>query len=273
MVKKNYHTTLLCVFFLCCVISCEVDLAGFIASKDLDIRLEAANEFNFIKPQWNNFTTTDTYDFIVVSDTHIKGNDTHGLENLKNYLGDAAFVVVTGDITQSCTREELNRFIETANSFNVPCYPVIGNHDIYFGNWSVWRDLIGSTRYRIDTDSTTLFILDSANAFFGDDQINWMQNEMKTAKQNIFIFSHANLFSNNKPSPAQQQFTNNIERSYFISILDSRCKGYFSGHIHDRVINKIRETNFITLEDFVGNKTFCVVHVNTAGITWEFKQF
>jgi 3',5'-cyclic AMP phosphodiesterase CpdA len=257
------------VFFLS---SCELDVLGIFVSEDLDKRLKYASEFNFVKDEWRSLKVGDNYNFIVVSDTHIIGSNAHKFENLKNHINGAKFVVVTGDITQSGTSEELNRFIEISESLGVPCFPVIGNHDIYFNDHN-WHGKIGSTRYRIDTDTSTLFILDSANAFFGEEQIAWFESELKTAKPDTFIFTHDNFFTDNIPNPQRQQFTNYLERSLFISLLNEKCKAVFSGHIHKRVINHIKNTDYVTLEDFIGHKVICRVFVSGGAISWQFENF
>ncbi|GMO25394.1 MAG: hypothetical protein Ta2B_04970 [Termitinemataceae bacterium] len=272
MVKRSMSVLIFFAAFTFLFTNCEIDFAGFCDSTDLDIRLKAADEFVFVKDAWKNLGNLgNDYSFIVTSDTHITGKDAHGLEKLKNKIKGAKFIVVTGDITQSGTEEELKCFADIALDFGIPCYPVIGNHDIYFEHWENWRQILGSTRYRIDSDNTTLFILDSANGFLGESQINWFAAELKTAKENVFIFSHANFFSDQVPSPMQVQFTFYEERAWFISLLDDHCKAVITGHVHKKVYNKIQNTHFITQDDFITQSDFIRVHVKKSEISWEYE--
>jgi hypothetical protein len=161
----------------------------------------------------------------------------------------------------------------TAGNFGalgVPCYPVIGNHDIYFGNWPVWRDMIGSTRFRIDHRNTTLFILDSANAAFGAAQLNWLRNELPTAKNHVFVFTHTNLFVRTPGDIGQ--ITDIRERVRIMSILKGRAEAMLMGHVHQRIIREAGGVNYITIEDFKDNSTYCRVHVSPGGMWYEFEK-
>ncbi|GHV76401.1 hypothetical protein AGMMS49942_12220 [Spirochaetia bacterium] len=250
--------------------ACNVDLPGLIASNELDTRLESKNRFAFLSDADRNLPLGEEYSFIVLTDTHIEGGNAHGLENLKDVLKGASFVVITGDITQNGRREDVRKFIEIARTFGVPCYPVIGNHDIYFDNFSEWRELIGSTRYRIDHSNTTLFILDSANASFGSAQLDWLQDELRTAKNHVFVFTHANLFVH---TPGDiEQVTDTRERARIMAILRGRADAMFMGHVHQRIIREAGGVDYVAIEDFRDNDTYCRVHVSENGIRYEFEK-
>ncbi|GMO53329.1 MAG: hypothetical protein Ta2G_11230 [Termitinemataceae bacterium] len=268
MVKK-----VILFFISAFLLSCEVDIAGIFGSTDLNDRLEDTDTFNFIKPEWKKLSFGDNYEFIVISDIHIIGRNAHGLENLKDHIGRAKFVVLTGDITQSGTQEEVNRFVEIAGTLGVPCFPVIGNHDIYFGNYhDVWRKTIGSTRYRIDADTTTLLVMDTANAFVGKAQFNWLKAQLRTAKPAAFVFTHANFFTDGASTPNQQGLTNRVERAQLVSLLAGSSKAHISGHIHKRIINKVNGTHFLTLEDFKTTQNYCRISVNKENVSWVFES-
>ncbi|GHU74244.1 serine/threonine protein phosphatase [Spirochaetia bacterium] len=262
--------------------SCDMDLLGLLGSRDFEERLDARNTFNFLTTEDRSLTLPDTYSFIVLSDTHIQGGDAHGLEKLKNVINDSLidsdplndikFVVITGDITDHGERKEVQKFIEIARTFGVPCYPVLGNHDVYFGHWSVWKDLIGSSSYRIEGpgSSTTLFIMDSANATWGARQTKWLDNELASAKDRVFVFTHANLFVKN-PGDIEQ-FTDVRERSRIMSMLKGRCDAVFAGHVHRRIIQPTGGVKYITIEDYRTYKTCCRVSVSPAGLSYNFFQ-
>ena len=78
-----------------------------------------------------------SFKFAFVSDTHIGGNT--AAEDLRrtikdiNTNGSLAFVVITGDITEFGSDEELKLAKQILDSLNKPWYLIPGNHD---SNWS-----------------------------------------------------------------------------------------------------------------------------------------
>jgi len=259
------------------VFGCDVDMGGLFGSTDLDIRLKEKNTFKFLKGKDIFPAFGDEYSFIVLTDIHIKDGNAYGLENIKTVIEgnpEIKFAVFCGDITQKGAERDLIKFIEITGNLPIPVYPVIGNHDIYFGNWSVWEKLIGSTSYRINGDSATLFILDSANGFWGKQQIGWLENELKSAHGKatgrVFIFSHHNLFVGSTGSI--QQFADTKERARIVSLLSGKCDMMFTGHSHERLINEAGGTLYVNIEDFTRSKTYCLISVNKTGISYEFKK-
>jgi len=263
---------LLSILLVCVTVSCRVDLFGLFVSTDLDERINEKNNFNFLSAGDHSLSLSNNYSFIVITDTHIEGGDAHGLEKINEVIAnsDIQFAVIGGDITQNGAEQDIKKFIEIARSLSIPVYPVIGNHDIYFSNWSVWKNLIGSTSYRINGDTATLFILDSANAFFGKAQLDWLENELKSADERVFVFSHHNLFAG--PGGNIQQLADTKERARIISLLSGKRGVMFTGHSHERLIMEAGGAQYINIEDFVGNKTYCLVSVTNTGVSYEFRK-
>jgi len=272
--KYFYLVFLWCVFLLSgCEDVFRYDFPGFIASTNLETRWKARNTFNFISSDDRNITLDDTYSFIVVSDTHINNGKAWGLEKLKDVIksdNEIKFAVFTGDISQDGDRKNIEKFIQIAGTLDVPCYPVIGNHDLFFGNWKVWEELIGSTCYRINCGSATLLILDSANSYFGTKQLDWLEDELKKAEGRVFVFSHVNIFVE---YPVELiPLTDIRERAKFISILKGRCDMIFTGHSHFRHVKEIGGIKNINIEDFMNNSVYCQVWVSRDGIKYAFKK-
>jgi predicted phosphodiesterase len=273
MVKKRFWD--LCfpgiLVSLFALAACSVDLLGLFGSNDLDIRLADRNTFHFLTEEDRNLSLGDTYSFIVLTDTHIENGDARDFEALKQAVDPSvAFVVVLGDVTQSGKGEDVQKFIDGAKTLGVPCYPVLGNHDIYFNNWHNWRDRIGSSSYRINGSTATLFILDTANAFYGDDQLKWLARELKTAGDRVFLFTHTNIFVESLAD--LQQHTDVRERARVMSVLEGRCDGMFTGHAHKRIIKNAGGVQYISIEDFKTNKTYCRVQVSPGGIQYRFEK-
>jgi outer membrane protein assembly factor BamB/predicted MPP superfamily phosphohydrolase len=80
-----------------------------------------------------------SFRFIHISDTHIGSPDGKAEEDLRrtvndiNQIQDIAFVVITGDITELGTNEQLKRAKQILDSLHVKYYIIPGNHD---SGWS-----------------------------------------------------------------------------------------------------------------------------------------
>jgi len=262
------------------LLGCNYDFLGFFASSDLGDRLKERDNFVFLAGNnWRSLELGADYSFIVVTDIHIKNGETYGFEGLKEVIGDSAnnikFLVVLGDITQNGSKSDLELFIDiVVNKFGLPCYPVIGNHDLYSGGWQVWRELIGSTNYRVDGRSVTLLIMDSANLFLGEDQMDWLEREVSSASTHLFVFTHANLFTTHIEDPQQATGTN--ERARVASILRDKCAAMFMGHVHEWYTNDIGNVKYITVDAFHAvdrtDRSYCLVRVNGNNVQYEYKK-
>jgi 3',5'-cyclic AMP phosphodiesterase CpdA len=280
-----FPAILSCVLLLSAA-SCSVDIFGLFGSHDFDERFEYRDTFRLLSEEDRalSLPAEDEYSFVVLTDTHIEDGNDQGLGGLiaiidRDSVGtDDRFVVITGDITQNGKQKDVKCFInfvkELKNKKGIPCYPVLGNHDIYFNNWRNWRNLIGSSCYRIGApgSGTTLFILDSANASFGFRQLDWLERELGKTGGHIFLFTHANFFIKDLGFADTQQFTDVRERARVISLLAGRAEAVFSGHIHKRVERESGGVKYIAIEDFKDNKTWCRVYVTKTDTRYEFNK-
>ncbi|MDR2470904.1 MAG: metallophosphoesterase [Treponema sp.] len=239
-------------------------------SNDYDSRFSWRNEFHFLRPADRNPTAAGDYSFIVVSDTHIEDAASAGqFAALGGKLKPSdKFIVITGDVTDDGTREQVQLFIDTAGTFSIPCYPVMGNHDLWTGKGMPWRELIGSTIYRVNAPGVTLLILDAANASLGYEQLEWLTGELRSAEKTAFVFMHNNLFIDSSP-PDIEQFTDIRERARIMWTLKNRCTALFSGHLHKRLERTAGGVSYLTLENY-GQGVFCRVHITSSGVRWEF---
>jgi predicted phosphodiesterase len=288
--KSNYIKASILFFVILCA-SCETDFLGLFSSEDLGKRLEAASSFPYFENRGHNWPELNIgnqdYSFLFITDTHITNDNTRNLEKLKNkFIASDKFVIFGGDITQSGARSELQTFVDITTAWRrvdasgtpttepMPCYPVIGNHDIFFDNWKIWKELIGSTRYRIDSDDTggtSLIILDTANACFGNDQLDWLAGQLRSAKQNTFIFAHGTLFVDSNPATRTKSIPAH-ERARIISIISGSpaTKAYLSGHIHLRTEQTVQGRKYFSLEDFKTQQAFMRITVSGGGVTYSF---
>jgi len=249
------------------VMGCNNDFLGLFASTDFSRRWQVRETFHLLSDDDRNLPlgADGAYSFIVVTDTHIRGDDGRGLDRLERVIDDdVKFVIILGDITQTGSQTEIERFIDIAGNFGVPVFPVIGNHDVFFGNWPAWEGLIGSTVYRVNIGDDALLVLDSANAFFGARQLDWLENELRDSRGRVFVFTHVSMFTRGTLHFDPR------ERARVVSMLDGRVDAVFMGHSHLRHVVQVGGVHYVTLEDFKGNSAFLRVFVSRDDLRWEF---
>jgi 3',5'-cyclic AMP phosphodiesterase CpdA len=257
--KKIFPVFVFCISIL---ISCNIryynDYDSRFAWYD-DVRVPALNP-----------PLGESYSFIVMSDTHIiNKNYADRFAVIKSIItADDRFIVITGDITDDGTEEQIQCFLDACALMGIPCYPVIGNHDIQTERGKYWKELIGSTVYRIDSSDTSLFFLDNANGAFGYEQLEWFETELKTAGKNTFVFTHENFFIDSAP-PDNAQITDFRERARVMALVKNRCSAVFMGHLHKRVVKELDGVTYIMQEDYVTDLVFCRVYVSNSGFSWE----
>ena len=81
--------------------------------------------------------STTTFKFALVTDTHIGSPDNNEdlirtVEDI-NSISEISFVIVSGDVTEFGSFEELKRAKDILDNLKVPYYSIPGNHD---ANWS-----------------------------------------------------------------------------------------------------------------------------------------
>lgn len=208
----------------------------------------------------------DTYSFLILTDPHITQEDTRLFERLPNIcIQSDAFLIINGDATRSGSPEQLDLLTDLIQYIPLPVYPVVGNHDIYFHRWSLWQKVMGKSIYRIDSGTTTFFVLDSANGLFGSTQLDWLEEQLKTVKtgSHLFIFSHCNFFI--PRHMIFQQFYDFKDRSRFIKLCKGKVEAVFTGHSHKQYSHIAEGVPYINLEDFRDKGTYCRVHVSPKG--------
>jgi outer membrane protein assembly factor BamB len=150
-----------------------------------------------VQAQWKPFR------FAFLSDTHIGSPDGVADEDLKrtvadlNAMTDIAFVVVTGDITELGTDEEITRAKKILDGLKVPYHIIPGNHD---AGWSEsggvsFGKIFGNDRFKFDYSGITFIgcasgpYMRMSDGHIPRDAMNWLKDELKTTgKETPVIF-------------------------------------------------------------------------------------
>lgn len=150
--------------------------------------------------------------FAFLSDTHIGSPNGNADEDLRrtvndiNKMSDIDFVVITGDITELGTNEELPRAKRMFDSLNVKYYIIPGNHDV---GWSETGGMgfistFGSDRFAFDHHGIRFIGCSSgpyvrmSDGHIPKDAMTWMKNILDTTDKNMPV-----VFLNHYPMDNQ----------------------------------------------------------------------
>lgn len=150
--------------------------------------------------------------FAFLSDTHIGSPNGNADEDLRrtvndiNKMNDIDFVVITGDITELGTNEELPRSKRLFDSLKVKYYIIPGNHDV---GWSETGGMgfiktFGSDRFAFDHKGIRFIGCSSgpyvrmSDGHIPRDAMTWMKNILDTTNANMPV-----IFLNHYPMDNQ----------------------------------------------------------------------
>ena len=151
----------------------------------------------------------DHYTFYSCSDSHVNDNN----DRLTAYVTaerndpEAAFSIVAGDLANESGEnpyilcEEAMRFDPVVHADNDPCYPIIGNHDVYFDCAEYFKKHFHTSTYTVTVNTVggfkDLFVfLDSGNGTHGKRQMDWLEEQLghRSDYRYCFVISHNWMF-------------------------------------------------------------------------------
>ncbi len=152
------------------------------------------------------YSQTKVFRFAFLSDTHIGSPNGIAEEDLRrtvrdiNAMDDIAFVVITGDITELGTPEELKMAKQLLDSLDVPYYIIPGNHDT---GWSEsggfgFVQTFGSDRFLFEHNGIRFIGCASgpyvrmSDGHVPRDAVNWLDSVLKhtPAEQPVVFLNH-----------------------------------------------------------------------------------
>lgn len=140
-----------------------------------------------------SFSQTKPFRFAFVSDTHIGSPDGKAEEDLRrtvadiNSMNDIAFVVITGDITELGTNEQIRLAKQILDSLKIPYHIIPGNHDT---GWSesgglTFTHVFGSDKFSFKYDGIHFIACASgpyvrmSDGHVPRDAVTWLQTQLK----------------------------------------------------------------------------------------------
>jgi outer membrane protein assembly factor BamB/predicted phosphodiesterase len=159
-----------------------------------------------------SFSQSKPFRFAFISDTHIGSPNGGAEEDLRKTIADInsmkgtiSFVVITGDITELGTNQQLQLAKQILDSLQIPYYIIPGNHDT---GWSESGGLsftktFGSDRFSFKYNGINFIACASgpyvrmSDGHVPRDAMNWLQTKLKSVKNDepIIFLNHYPLDS------------------------------------------------------------------------------
>ena len=267
---------------VCCCDQLDVSSTGAV-----DKRFEQSLEINSdLKAE--SVSAQGSYSFYVAADPHVK--DTHvNLSIFNNALrndSEASFGVILGDCSDK--RDNIHGYIDAlaydaeCHSCNHKIYHIVGNHDLFFNGWTLFRENVGPAVYWFEVifpEGKDLYIsLDTASGTLGKKQNKWLRSflsEKRSGYRHCIILTHSNFFYTDNSQTGSGNLP--IEESY--ALIDFFGKQKVSlvlqGHDHYREDLTYADVRYVVLgaiKDGVKAPEYLKVVVNQENISldWQY---
>lgn len=245
----------------------NLDMAGMFSgsSPRSDSRFETSNAYN----EHHGFPVVmvdDTYRVYVCTDTHVDTSIYNLGVWMRAYKSDSQcpFAIHLGDLVNADGHYPLfdsamHIVPEGYVSGKDTLFVTVGNHDIYYGQWTQFVEYFRTASYLFETKSKTtgqlldLYIcLDSSDGTIGRKQMAWLKDVLTKAQdkkyRHIIVYTHTHVFKQD----ASQGHTSNysIEETYELLGLMSQygVELVMMGHDHSREVTSYGGCTYIIVD-------------------------
>ena len=227
-----------------------LDVLGMFSSQGptVNTRFEQSLAYNDSVGEMHFDMGQDVYDVYVCADSHITRKAHKNMDCFMDIYQQASspkLAIHLGDLIDA---QKNFAFADSIVHFagqtrNDTLLLALGNHDIYFNQWNLYRAIFRTSAYWFDTRNGSkkldLFIcLDSAEGELGTKQTAWLKQllaaKSKEGYRRIIVFTHTHLWK----LDSSQGHTSNyaLEATYELTSLLGQYGVYsvWSGHQHAR---------------------------------------
>jgi hypothetical protein len=195
-----------------CLSSCPAALTDFFdESSTVTGRVQDTGAKAIVQPASASISSTDPFSFLVVGDPHFGASFAAGQSTMDAFSALAAspdaggkpyaFVVYLGDDANSGAQAEYESFVNWASSMTdsvgkkMQWYSAVGNHDLYNGGWTYFRQKIGPSFFRLSAGGYSIYVLDSGQGILGDFQIGELKSEFAADPKPKIVVTHYPIYA------------------------------------------------------------------------------
>ena len=281
---KYFISILVIITFVACD---KYDIQGFFVSPSKERVNERFEQSIAYNEQHQNdtliVTEKENYRFYVAADVHVKTTAKH----LALFLDDTSkdenslYAIILGDITDQKNGLQIAYDTIENHKGNSIIRTVVGNHDIYFDQWSEFYSLFGSSTYyfvvKTPTASDLFIALDSSCGSLGKKQMDWLYQileEKRSQYRHCIVMTHTNFFDREMSQFPSGNFS--IEETAMLTDLFTRnnVNLVISGHDHTNenlIFNNVTYLVLDDIQDLDNEPTYFIVDVTNENVSFERK--
>lgn len=264
-------------FIFILITSCsELDLANLLLPLGTSVNSRVAESL-----EWNRrhgvdtiVISTDIYCFYASSDIHAETSPRRFAKMVQREKTDSSayFHLMLGDaIARKEAQQYVAEIVLPDSSEYKPCYTIVGNHDLFFGNWEDWINYFHTSTYyfliRTPNYQDLYIMLDSANGTLGEKQTAWLKQtieDMRSRCRHCIVCLHTNILKTDHNQFISGNFP--LEETYFLLNLfaEKHVEIVLQGHDHHRDEQHFNGVTYITLDDLkdnTPNASYLIVNV------------
>jgi UDP-2,3-diacylglucosamine pyrophosphatase LpxH len=274
------------------VSSCNrLDVLGMVVNRsDTEERVADWLDWDNQNPPFVINNAPDNYTFYSCSDSHINDDNSRLAQYITKERNDlhAVFSILAGDLANESGErpfiltDSAMMFDPAKHLKNDPCFPIIGNHDVYFNCAEYYKQYFHTSTYTVTVNTRSgykdLFIfLDSGNGTHGRRQLDWLEEQLshRTDYRYCFVISHNWLFRttyNYTTTPAAN--LPEEEQYAFMDLMSHNAVDMvIMGHFHYRDTKTFGGVKYVMTDNLNDSKTApSYLVVNCADkITYEYR--
>ena len=299
---KKIHLLIICAASLVIfATSCNrLDVAGMVVNRsDTEERVADWLDYNNQNGMPVIENAPDEYHVYSCSDSHYSESDSivpqGENDRLYKYITaerndpKAIFAIHAGDLVNESGEagfrmsEEAMRFNSLTQAQNDPCFPVIGNHDVYFDCAPFYKQYFHTSTYTVTVKTVggyqDLFIfLDSGNGTHGQRQLEWLEKQLEKRDdyRHCFVISHNWLFrtSYNYTTTPAANLPQDEQYAFMDLMSRSNVEMVIMGHFHMREQRQFGGVQYVMTDNLNDDKvtpSYLVVNVGER-VTYAYEE-